>query len=66
MEASSPIPVETDPVPTLAREIVCPDGTQYIVHADGAWVHETWGGQFIRDHSGSSTTQQEVIAKLGL
>lgn len=46
--------------------INCPDGTRFRVFADGTWVHETWGGDYIRNDESASTTHEEVLAKLGL
>lgn len=56
----------TEAPPVTIREIVCPDGTQYRVFADGTWVHEAWDGSFVRNHEGASTDPDEVVAKLGL
>jgi hypothetical protein len=58
----------TENLITQAREIVCPDGTQYQVFSDGTWIHETWDGQFVRSsmRDDNSTDPAEVVAKLGL
>lgn len=60
------MPETNDHPKTEARTIVCPDGTQYVVYADGAWLHETWDGLGIRTDADGSTTREEVVAKLGL
>jgi len=50
--------------PILTHTVVCPDGTQYRVYSDGGWLQESWGGAFVRDETGASTTPAEVLAKL--
>ena len=62
-ETAAP-PTGGDTGPVVVHEIVAPDGTQYRVYADGSWVHEAWDGTFVRDDENSSTTPEEVLAKL--
>lgn len=52
-------------MPEILREIVCPDGTQFTVYTDGTWTRETWDGSAVTDSTDSSTTPEEVLAKLG-
>ena len=49
----------------VLREIVCPDGTTYIVNEDGTWEHQSWDGHFVRDSAEASTTPSEVLEKIG-
>lgn len=72
---------ETASAKVVAREIVCPDGTQYTVYTDGTWDENAWDGSHIRDsddyfammyapeHRSSENydaLRQEVVEKLGL
>lgn len=72
----------TKPEPgVVIRDIVCPDGTQFAVYADGTWAQSAWDGSPIRDSEDWLRTyyepegqtdqtrdevRREVLAKLGL
>lgn len=48
----------------VRNRIACPDGTQFVVYPDGTWEQYTWDGSFVRDHSGASTTPDDVLANV--
>jgi hypothetical protein len=67
--------------PVIARTVVCPDGTEFVVMTDGSWYQQAWDGSPIRtdeewlqtyyapEHRTNETraeVREGVIAKLGL